>query len=533
MNQPSELSASPGPLPPESLSAVRRGTSASIRAVPTLVVLAGLIGIGLWGHNSGWKIPKFSALLGNEQAEEGDWCLEHNVPESKCIACNAGLMPKSELFGWCAEHGVHECLMEHPELAQLKTPTTLLPADVERARRALELRDRPENNPQCNLHLRRIQFTSNDAVLRTGIEVDLVERGPIVETITASGEITFDGTRVAHLSSRVPGTVWRAEKKVGDRVRQGDLLLLVDAAVVGQAKGDLLQALVQAQYQKQNHARLANLSAGVVAGREIREALTAMRDAEVRLLSATQALINLGLPVTVEELEGLTEQELARRIQFLGLPPALVEQLDTTGTTANLLPVTAPQDGVVVARDVVAGEVVGSEKVLFVLADPRQMWLTLDVQLEDIQTIAIGQEVVFRPDGQRVEAKGTISWISSAVDRSTRTVQVRAEIANGDGLLRDETFGTGEIMIREEADAIRVLSDAVHWEGCCHVAFVQDARFFSIDAYQVFHARSVRPGVTNGEFTEVIAGLLPGEVVVTTGSAALRAELLKGNLGAG
>ena len=37
----------------------------------------------------------------------------------------------------------------------------------------------------------------------------------------------------------------------------------------------------------------------------------------------------------------------------------------------------------------------------------------------------------------------------------------------------------------------------------------------------------------NGEFTEVIAGLLPGEVVVTIGSAVLRAELLKGNLGAG
>lgn len=43
----------------------------------------------------------------------------------------------------------------------------------------------------------------------------------------------------------------------------------------------------------------------------------------------------------------------------------------------------------------------------------------------------------------------------------------------------------------------------------------------------------VRPGVINGDYTEVIAGLLPGEVVVTKGSGVLRAELLKGNLGAG
>ena len=43
----------------------------------------------------------------------------------------------------------------------------------------------------------------------------------------------------------------------------------------------------------------------------------------------------------------------------------------------------------------------------------------------------------------------------------------------------------------------------------------------------------MRPGAVMGEFTEVIAGLLPGEVVVTKGSGILRAELLKGNLGAG
>ena len=52
-------------------------------------------------------------------------------------------------------------------------------------------------------------------------------------------------------------------------------------------------------------------------------------------------------------------------------------------------------------------------------------------------------------------------------------------------------------------------------------------------SYKVFHTRSVRPGVVSGDYTEVIAGLLPGEVVVTEGSGVLRAELLKGNLGAG
>ena len=84
-----------------------------------------------------------------------------------------------------------------------------------------------------------------------------------------------------------------------------------------------------------------------------------------------------------------------------------------------------------------------------------------------------------------------------------------------------------------KTDAIVVPSTAVHWEGCCHVVFVRDKDFMKEGSYKVFHTRSVRPGVVMGDYTEMIAGLLPGEVVVTKGSGVLRAELLKGNLGAG
>jgi hypothetical protein len=106
-------------------------------------------------------------------------------------------------------------------------------------------------------------------------------------------------------------------------------------------------------------------------------------------------------------------------------------------------------------------------------------------------------------------------------------------LANESGRLRNETFGAGEIVLRDVNDAILVPRDAIHWEGCCHVAFVRDKDYFKDGSYKVFHTRSVRPGAVMGDNTEVIAGLLPGEVVVTKGSGILRAELLKGNLGAG
>ena len=101
-------------------------------------------------------------------------------------------------------------------------------------------------------------------------------------------------------------------------------------------------------------------------------------------------------------------------------------------------------------------------------------------------------------------------------------------IAQSEGTLRNETFGAGQIVLREEPEAIVVPNEAVHWEGCCHVVFVRDKDYFdSPESPKVFHVRTVRLGAKNEEFTEIIAGVLPGEVVATKGSDVLRAELLE------
>ena len=106
-------------------------------------------------------------------------------------------------------------------------------------------------------------------------------------------------------------------------------------------------------------------------------------------------------------------------------------------------------------------------------------------------------------------------------------------MANSDGELRNESFGTGEIILRDESDAIVVPNSSVQWDGENTLVFVRDARFFEKDRPKFFVARSVRVGVTHDGFTEIIAGVLPGEVVASSGSDVLRAQLLKNNLGAG
>ena len=507
--------------------------SAVLRGIPTLLVLALLVGLALWGRQYGWKLPSFSELTGSEKIAAAAWCDEHGVPEVDCIACNAELLPKGELFGWCAEHGIHECILHHPQTSQLNELPIIAKEDMDRAARAIAVHPRTKNDAGCKMHLRRIQFPSVEAVDRAGIDIGLVDRGPVVETIKTTGQIVYDPTRVAQLSSRASGTVSRVEKNVGDRVKQGDVLALIDAIELGRAKSQLVQSLVQLDLAKKIAGRLTGIEEGVVPGRRIEEAKSAQIELEVTVQKAFETLSNLGLPINRDEILRLSIVELQQELMFLGISPKLRTALGPSHSSNNLLPIVSPRDGLVVARNAVAGEVVDSSKPLFTVADTSRMWLQLNVRLEQAEKISIGQEIIFHPDGSEREAVGAITWISTDVDIGTRTIQVRGELANDAGHLRNETFGAGEIVLREELHAIVVPNSAIHWEGCCYVAFVRDKDYFKDGSYKVFHTRSIRPGAVMGNNTEVIAGLLPGEVIVTKGSGILRAELLKGNLGAG
>src|SRR5207244_1614038 len=159
-----------------------------------------------------------------------------------------------------------------------------------------------------------------------------------------------------------------------------------------------------------------------------RETEAALREAQIRLLTAEQALANLGLPVRADEWKGLRSEDLAARVRLLGLAEGIVRSLDPRTITANLLPLVAPLDG----------------------------------------------------------------------------VAVRADLDNSAGTLRANAFGSGRIVLREERQAIVVPSEAVHWEGDCHVVFVRDRHFFEPAAPKVFHVRTVRPGAKEGPYTEVL-----------------------------
>lgn len=504
------------------------------RSLPTVAVIAVLVGLGVWGHSNDWKLPAFASLGRSATPVVDDWCSEHNVPESKCIECNASLLPKDEDYGWCETHGVAGCPLEHPDVAELPSPPTITQARLNSAAHALALKPRPENSSLCKLHQRRIQFTSVEAIEKAGVDIAVVKESPVLEAVASTGEVGYDQTRMAQLSSRVAGTVWRVEKKIGDEVAKGELLALIDASEVGTAKSEFLQAIAHYRLKQSTHERLLSLgSDGIIAGRQLREAEAEEEEARIRLQAAEQLLVNLGLPVRLTDFSEADTEAIATQIQFLGLPDELVASLDARSTTSNLFPLRAPLDGVIVTRNVVEGEVVDVSRLLFGVADVSRLWLTLNVRQEDAAYVSLGQSVLFRAGESENDVRGSVTWISTAADEKTRTVEVRVELPNADGLLRANTFGVGRIVLRDEPAAIVVPTEALHWDGMCHVVFVRDKSYFEPDAPKFFHVRPVRTGVKAGDITEIIVGLLPGEVIASKNSVVLEAQLLKGNLGAG
>lgn len=499
-------------------------------SIPTLLTFGMLASVGWAGHHFGWKMPKASELRGEvTTARKAEWCAEHSVPEAICVECNAKLMPKVEKPRWCKVHGVSECPTCHPELAQVAGDAKLPQYDTVAA---INRFDRTENNSRCKKFLRRVQFESQAAFDKSGIDIDVATERPMIESLRINGELGFDQSQVAHLSSRVPGSVFRVYRRLGDSVHAGDVLALVDSLDVGKAKTTLSKSLIHWEHTLRTLAN-ARKNVDVIPRQQLREIEHDSEEAELEVVTAQQALINLGFEVP-GGLNKQDAQQLTRTLQCLGLPNDLCEKLSAKGSmTMNLIPLVAPQDGVIVEMDVVAGEVVRPERSLLTLANLNPMWLTLHVKQEDSEQLSLDQNVKFRPDGGQRDVEGRLSFISPSVDEETRTIKVRAVLDNHNFGLKANSFGTGWIALREEPKAVTVPIEALQSDGDCQIVFVRDKDFLKKDGFKVFHARQVRVGAKSDTHVELLAGVLPGEVVATKGSASLRAELLKSAFGEG
>lgn len=379
----------------------------------------------------------------------------------------------------------------------------------------------------------RVDFDSPEAIDKSGISTVTVRVQPMSEEVIANGVVGYDQRQLARISTRVAGTVWRVNKHWGDLVQKGEILALIEAAEVGRLKAEFLAALVASE-SRSDQLRMMEKAGSAIAERQLREARLAVREERIRLLNSEQALVNLGLPVRMEDFEGLSDIEQAELIHFIGLPEELAKSLDPDATTSNLLPVAAPFDGVVIGRDIGLGEFAETAKPLFEIADVRRMWVNLQIPKEDSPKVLIGQDVSFRVDGVPAELRSKVTWISTEVDEHTRTLQVRAEVDNpvahphepsgtGQRLLRANTFGTGRIRIRTVAGALVVPNECLHDDGDEQLIFVQIGE-------RSFEGRPVTKGITQDQFTEIQGNITEGDVVAARGSHTLKSQVVLSRL---
>lgn len=473
-------------------------------------------GAGLYCHEHG--VPeKFCTLCHPELASELLLCPEDgNIPEDICTRCHPEVEKKHNIQMCPEGHGLpeHFCI----DCGKVTSAAALLPDDGWCAPHNLPevlcsdcLADPTAHHPSataqvCRQPLPQVRLATASLGRQIGLETAQVVSETHAHTLEANAETAFNANRYADVSPRVAGFLHEVEADLGQQVRAGDVLAVVDSPEVSAAKSRHISAQAALKLAQVTHERIRSLAQrDAVPAKQELEALTTLNQAESAALEAAQTLRNLGF----------TDSDL--------------ERINTTKETTSLLPIVAPIDGTVVQRHAVRGEAVQSTTQLFAVADTSSMWLWIDVYEADTERVAAGQPVSYtisRTDGPVFE--GTVTWVGAEVDETTRTTQVRAELANPGGRLRANQFGQARIRVGEPHEVVVVPGAAVQTKDGTEVVFLPQDEGGVYRPQRILTKPSNRAGVV-----EVAWGLAPGDHVVTRGSFWLKTELMRGNIGAG
>jgi cobalt-zinc-cadmium efflux system membrane fusion protein len=194
---------------------------------------------------------------------------------------------------------------------------------------------------------------------------------------------------------------------------------------------------------------------------------------------------------------------------------ALVE----TNQSLATIEVKAPLAGIIVDRDVNAGETVPDGTALYTIADLADVWVDLNVPKRDQARVKVGQSVVIHADDGGADATGTISWISPVSSAEAQTLIARVVLANPEQRWRPGLFVKAQISLSEERVPVAVKESALQTLFDFTVVFSQHG-----DLYQ---ARPLELGRRGGGYVEVLKGLKAGERYVTENSFLIKADIGK------
>jgi cobalt-zinc-cadmium efflux system membrane fusion protein len=340
-----------------------------------------------------------------------------------------------------------------------------------------------------------------DAMRTNGVEVGSAGPAVIEEAVTLPGEVVLNPERVVHVMARVTGTARQVLASVGDEVRPGQLLAVLDSRTLADAKSAYLVAHERLSLAVTRHERARDLrQKQIMAEKDYLEAKQGLAEAGIELRSAERNLHALGL----------TEEDVAR----------LATEHDTDITRYEIR---APIAGTILERHLVLGELLQESTEAFKLADLGTVWVQLNVYGKDVAVVRRGQRVDLASTDGRQHETGNVDYVNPLIQEETRTGVARVVLPNTQRIWRPGQFVTARIVVASDSVALAVPEAAVQTHEGRSVVFVETPDGFAV--------RRVRAGRSDGDRTEILEGLEPGARLVVANSFLLKAELGKETAG--
>jgi RND family efflux transporter MFP subunit len=333
-----------------------------------------------------------------------------------------------------------------------------------------------------------VQITSEKQQL-IGVRTGKVERQRIERILRVVGRIGIDETRVAHIHTKVSGYIEHVFADfVGKEVKAGDPLFTIYSPDLVSTQQEFLIA-VRAQKELKD-APYAEVSRGAAS-----------------LVNAARERLRLW---------DVSEEEVAA--------------LEKDGKVKREVTIYSPATGTVTERAAYQhGRFVSPEMDLYIITDLSSVWMLAEVFEFEVPYVRVGQEAVVRLSYTPGKTyAGKVSFINPSVDPKTRTVRVRIELPNPNQDLKPEMYADVELAI-DYGTQIVVPQEAVLDSGTEQIVFVARG-----DGY--FEPRAIKTGpkmaglpkgagaAAGSEQVIVLAGLKPGETIVTSGNFLIDSE---------
>jgi membrane fusion protein, heavy metal efflux system len=336
-------------------------------------------------------------------------------------------------------------------------------------------------------------------VRAAGITSVPAEIASLPATVDLTGEIAADPDRSARLAARVSGRIIEVRFKEGDRVKAGQVVVVLESPELARARAALTAALARARSARLNADRLKNLeSKALASGQEV-----ATAEAEAAALEAEGAA---------------AKQTLAAFGPNAG---------EAAGNRARLT-VRTPISGYVLSRDGVQGQTVDAEHVIAVVGDLDHAYFLARLFEKDLARVQVGTSAEVRLNAYPNEAfEAKVETIGRQLDPAARAVTARILVHNRADRLKVGLFGTARVVTGPAASpAKRVvvpLAAVTDVAGKSVVFVLQPDGDFEL--HPVTTARSA------GGRIEILSGLRAGEQVVVSGVFTLKSAILKSTFG--